>query len=109
MFGKIGDMSGMMKKAMEMKKEMGKIKEEIAGAEVKGVCDSSVEVTLSGDMKVKSIRIAPEIIQEGDVQKVEEVVFVAVSNAIEEAKKLSQERMSSLTGGLGLNIPGLFG
>jgi DNA-binding YbaB/EbfC family protein len=107
MFGKFGDMGNMMKKALEMKKEMGRIKEEIADAEVKGVCDTSVEVILSGDMNVKSIKITPELIQEGDVVKVEEMVTVAVSNALEEAKKLSQQKMQAITGGL--NIPGLFG
>jgi nucleoid-associated protein EbfC len=107
MFGKFGDMGNMMKKAMEMKKEMGKIKDEIAEMEVKGICGTSVEVTLSGDMTVKSIRIAPEVIQDGDVQKVEEMITVAVSSAIEEAKSLSQQKMQAVTGGL--NIPGLFG
>jgi nucleoid-associated protein EbfC len=107
MFGKFGDMGNMMKKAMEMKKEMGKIKEEIAETEVKGICGTSVEVTLSGDMNVKSIRIAPEVINGGDVQKVEEMITVAVSSALEEAKRLSQEKMKAVTGGL--NIPGLFG
>ena len=107
MFGKFGDMGNMMKKALEMKKEMGKVKEELSETEVKGVCGTSVEVTLSGDMDVKSIRIAPEVIHDGDVQKAEEMIAVAVSNAIEEAKKLSQQKMSAITGGL--NIPGLFG
>jgi nucleoid-associated protein EbfC len=106
MFGKIGDMGGMMKKAMEMKKEMGRIKEEIASAEVKGFCDTSVEVLLSGDMNVKSIKIAPEVIQSGDVQKIEDMVTVAMNSALVEAKKLSQQKMSAVTGGL--NIPGLF-
>ena len=107
MFGKLGDMGNMMKKAMEMKKEMGRIKDEISETEVKGVCGTSVEVTLSGDMTVKSIRIAPEVLQDGDVQKAEEMVTVAVSNAIEEAKSLSQQKMQAVTGGL--DIPGLFG
>ena len=107
MFGKIGDMSGMMKKALEMKKEMGRIKEEIAETEVKGVCENLVEVTMGGDMVVKKIRIAPELVNEGDVQKVEDMVTVAVSNAIEEAKSISQKKIAAVTGGL--NIPGLSG
>ena len=107
MFGKIGDMAGMMKKAYEMKKEFGKIQEELADIEVKGICGTSVEVTATADMKIQHIRIAPEVVNSGDAAKLEDLVLVAINNAIDEAKKISQQKMSRLTGGL--NIPGLFG
>ena len=107
MFGKLGDMGNMMKKVMEMKKEMGKIQEELAEIEVKGVCGTSVEVTATADMKIKSIKITPEIVDAGKAEEVEDVVLIAVNNALDEAQKVSKQKMMSLTGGL--NIPGLFG
>jgi len=107
MFGKIGDMGGMLKKAYEMKKEFGKIQEELAEIEVVGVCGSSVEVKASADMTIKSIKIAPETVNSGNVEEVEDMVLVAVNNALGEAKQASQQKMQRLTGGL--NIPGLFG
>ena len=107
MFGKIGDMGGMMKKAYEMKKTIGIIQEELEGIEVKGVCGSSVEVTVSADMKVKQIKIAPEVVVEGNTEKLEDLVLIAINNALDEAKKVSQQKMAQVTGGL--NIPGLFG
>ena len=107
MFGKIGDMGGMMKKAYEMKKEFGKIQEELADVEVKGICGTSVEVTASADMKIKQIRIAPEAVNSGEVEKLEDLILIAVNNALDEAKKVSQQKMTRITGGL--NIPGLFG
>lgn len=106
MFGKIGDMGGMLKKAYEMKKEMENIKEELTNVEVRGVFGSSVEVIVTGAMKVKSVKIAPEVIKEGNSEKVEDMVLIAVNNALEEAQKLAQSKMSVITGGL--NIPGLF-
>ncbi|MCF7791430.1 MAG: YbaB/EbfC family nucleoid-associated protein [Victivallales bacterium] len=107
MFGKIGDMSGMMKKALEMKNEMGKVKEEIAETEVKGVCENAVEVTLLGNMEVKKVRISPEAVNTGDVRKLEDMVTVAMGNAVQEAKELSKKKMAAVTGGM--NIPGLSG
>ena len=107
MFGKLGDMGGMMKKAMEMKKEMGKIQEELAGIEVTGVCGTSVEAIATCDMKIKSIKIAPEAVNAGKTEEIEDVVLVAVNNALDEAQKVSKQKMMRLTGGL--NIPGLSG
>ena len=106
MFGKIGDMGGMLKKAYEMKKELEKIKEQIADVEVKGFFGTSVEVVATGAMKIKSIKIAPEAVKEGNTEKIEDMVTIAVNNALDEAQKLAQSKMSVLTGGL--NIPGLF-
>ncbi|MEI6055013.1 MAG: YbaB/EbfC family nucleoid-associated protein [Lentisphaerota bacterium] len=106
MFGKIGDMGGMLKKAYEMKKEMENIKEELTNIEVHGVFGSSVQVVATGAMKIKSIKIAPEAIKEGNTEKVEDMVLIAVNNALEEAQKLAHSKMSVITGGL--NIPGLF-
>jgi DNA-binding YbaB/EbfC family protein len=106
MFGKIGDMSGMLKKVYEMKKEMESIKEELTKTEVKGSFGSSVEVIATGGMKLKSVKIDPEAVKEGDSEKIEDMVLIAVNNALEEAQKLAQSKMSVLTGGL--NIPGLF-
>jgi nucleoid-associated protein EbfC len=106
MFGKIGDMSGMIKKAMEMKKEMANIKEELETTEVSGVCGSSVQVIATGTMHIKSIKIAPECVKQGETENLEDMVLIAVNNAIDEAQKVSQSKMAAVTGGL--NIPGLF-
>ena len=107
MFGKIGDMGGMMKKAYEMKNEFGKIQEELASVEVKGVCGTSVEVTATADMKIKCIKIAPVAVNSEETEKLEDLVLIAVNNALDEAKKVSQQKMMRITGGL--NLPGLFG
>ena len=107
MFGKLGDMGGMMKKVMEMKKGMGKIQEELAEIEVKGVCGTSVEVTATCDMKIKSIKIAPETVSAGKAEEIEDLLLVAVNNALDEAQKVSKQKMMRITGGL--NLPGLFG
>ena len=107
MFGKIGDMGSMMKKAYEMKKEAEKIQKELASTEVKAGCGTSVEVIATADMKIKNIIVAPEVMASGEIKKVEETVLIAVNNALDEAKKVSQQKMMNLTGGL--NIPGLFG
>ena len=85
MFGKIGEMGGMLKKAYEMKKELEKIKEQLANVEVKGVFGTSVEAVATGAMKIKSIKIVPEAVKEGEAEKIQDMVTIAVNNALEES------------------------
>ncbi len=107
MLGKLGEMGGMLKKAQEMKKQFGKMKEELETVEVKGTSGgNNVEVIANGNMQIKSIKINPDCIKSEDSEILEEMVLSAVNNAIGEAQKAAQKQMSAITGGL--NIPGLF-
>ncbi|MCP3965236.1 MAG: YbaB/EbfC family nucleoid-associated protein [Lentisphaerae bacterium] len=105
MFGNLGEMAGLMKKAKDIQKNLKSMKEEMAKAEFSGACaDGKVEATVSGDMTVKNIKIAPEVT--ADAELLEDMVIAAVNTAINNAKNAAQERMNEATGGL--NIPGLF-
>lgn len=106
MFGKLGDMAGMMKKAQEMQRNMVAAKEELARTEVKGYCEGGkVEVVATCDMTIKRISIQQECVDPNDSDILEEQVLSAVNNAITMAKNKAQEKMSEITGGI--DIPGL--
>lgn len=106
MFGKLGDMAGMMKKAQEMQRNMKAAQEELAQTEVKGYCDGGkVEVVVTCDMTIKRINIQQECIETNDPEILEGQVLAAVNNAIAMAKNKAQEKMSEITGGI--DIPGL--
>ena len=106
MFGKLGDMAGMMKKAQEMQKNMAATQEELAQTEVKGCSDCGlVEVTATCDMTIRRINIKQECFDTNDTEIMENKVLTAVNSAIAAAKSETQVKMSELTGGL--DIPGL--
>lgn len=65
-----------------------------------------VEVTVDGKHLVKSIKINPEAIDPEDAEMLEDLITVAVNEAISNAIKTSEEEMGAITGGL--NMPGLF-
>ena len=65
-----------------------------------------VKVTISGQQKIQSIKISPEVIDPDDVELLEDLVLTAVSEAITKSQQLAAERLGGLTGGL--KIPGLF-
>ena len=65
-----------------------------------------VTVVATGDQAIRSITIKPEVIDPDDVEMLQDMILAAVNEALQKAKALSDERMSALTGGLGLP-PGL--
>ena len=101
------NVSGMIKQAQKMQEEMEKIQAEL---EVKTVEAASgggaVSVVVSGKKELESITIKPEAVDPDDVETLQDLILVAVNEAIKKADEMMAEGMSSITGGL--NIPGLF-
>jgi len=64
-----------------------------------------VKVTVNGKKDVKSVRIDQNVLNE-EVDMVEDLILAAINKAMDNADKISKDKMASLTGGL--NIPGLF-
>ena len=57
------------------------------------------------DQRVKRVKIAKEAVDPEDVETLEDLVMVAVNDALAKANETSQKRMASVTGGM--RIPGL--
>lgn len=95
-----------MKMIQQMQNRMMKIQQELEEAVVTGTAGGGVvTVTVSGQKEVKSIKIDPSAVDPDDVEMLEDLVLAAVQDAMESAQKLSEEKMSALTGGM--KIPGL--
>ncbi len=68
----------------------------------------AVEVTITGGMEIRSITLQPEVVDPEDVEMLQDLILAAVNEAIQKARDLMAERMSSITGGMGgMGIPGL--
>lgn len=105
MFGNLGEMAGLMKKAKDMKANLAKMKEGIASSEFYGTCpDEKVSVVIGGDFQVRQIKISPDAT--ADTEVLEELIKTAINSAVSSAQTNIQEKMKEATGGL--NIPGLF-
>lgn len=65
----------------------------------------AITVEMTGQQKVKSITVSQDVLSAGDVEMLQDLIVAAVNDAIEKSQELAAQRMSSLTGGLG--IPGL--
>lgn len=90
-----------------MQQDMATLQEDIEQREFTAVSGGgAVTVTVDGKHTVKSIKINPEIIDPDDAEMLEDLVTVAINEAIGNAIKTSEEEMGAITGGL--NMPGLF-
>ena len=99
-----GNMNNMMKQLKKAQENMQKKQEEIE-ATILEVDKGMVKVEITGKKEVKSITIDPELVDPDDVEMLEDLIMVAVNEAIAKADDLMNSEMGKLTGGLG--IPGL--
>lgn len=90
-----------------MQQDMAALQEDIEQREFTAVSGGgAVSVTVDGKHTVKEIKIKPEIVDPDDVEMLEDLITVAVNEAIANAVKTSENEMGAITGGL--NMPGLF-
>lgn len=105
--GGAGNMNQMLKQAQKMQADMAALQEDLEQREFTATSGGGmVEVTVDGKHLVKNIKINPEAIDPEDAEMLEDLITVAVNEAISNAIKTSEEEMGAITGGL--NMPGLF-
>ena len=108
MLGNMGNMAGMMKKVQKMQGEMAKLQEELKVRTIDvSTGGGAVKVTINGEKKILSLKIAPSAVDPTDVEMLEDLVTAAVNEAIAKVDDMMAQEMGKLTGGLNLP-PGLF-
>ncbi len=101
------NMNQMLKQAQKMQADMTALQEDLENREYTATSGGGmVEVTVDGKHLIKSIKISPDAVDPDDAEMLEDLVTVAVNEAISNAIKTSEEEMGAITGGL--NMPGLF-
>lgn len=97
-----GGLGNIMKQAQQMQANLEKAQKELAEAEVTGEAGAGmVKVTMNGRHDVKRVEISPDLLND-DKEMVEDLVAAAVNDANRRVEKMSEERMSELTSGMGL-------
>ncbi|HZR69374.1 MAG TPA: YbaB/EbfC family nucleoid-associated protein [Burkholderiales bacterium] len=101
-----GQLAGLMKQAQQMQDNMKKLQDELGSMQVEGVSGAGmVRVAMTCKHEVKRVTIDPSLLKD-DKEMLEDLVAAAMNDAAHKAEAAVQEKMSALTGGLGLP-PGL--
>ena len=101
-----GQLAGLMKQAQAMQDNLKKAQDELATIEVEGQSGAGlVKVTMTCKHDVKRVAIDASLLGE-DKDMLEDLVAAAINDAVRRVEATTQEKMSGLTGGMGLP-PGL--
>ena len=101
------DMQQLMEQARIMQQQLADAQNNMGNVEVSASAGGGmVNVTATGDMKITSISIDPEVVDPDDVSMLEDLVLTAVNAVLDKANAIANEQVAGITGGL--NIPGLF-
>ncbi len=104
------NMAAMLKEAQKLQAKMVKVQEELETKRVEGTAGGGmVTVVANGKQEIIEIKIDPEVIDPEDKEILEDLILAAIRQASERSRKLAEEEMSQMAGGMlpGLNIPGL--
>ncbi len=100
-------MNQMLKQAQKMQEDMASLQEDLEQREYTATSGGGmINVTVDGKHLIKSIKINPDAVDPEDTEMLEDLITVAVNEAINNAIKTAEEEMGAVTGGL--NIPGMF-
>ena len=95
-----------MKQVQQMQEKMARLQNELAGKTLTGASGGGmVTVTCNGKQEILSISIDKELVADGDVTMIEDLVLTAVNDALAKSRELMGEEMRAVTGGI--SIPGL--
>lgn len=104
-FGNLGDL---MKNAGKIREAVEKTTESLGQVQVEGSAGGGVVTArVNGRLELLGIRIEPQLVSEGDVELIEDLVTAAVNQAMAKGREAAAESLRSLAGGM--PIPGLGG
>jgi nucleoid-associated protein EbfC len=95
-----------MKMIQQMQTRLEKMQRELADTVVEGSAGGGVVTArVTGAREFRGIAIDPSAVDPEDVEVLEDLITVAIQDAMNRANTLAEEKMGAVTGGL--SIPGL--
>jgi hypothetical protein len=94
------------KMAQKMQADMARAQEELAVLQVEGTAGGgAVRAVATGNQELVGLTIDPDAVDPQDVEMLQDLVLAAVNDALGNARKIAEQKMAAVTGGL--RIPGL--
>lgn len=87
-----------MKMLNDLRKAQKDLAKEIVEVEAG---DGAVVVQITGELKVKSVKIDPEFVDLENIEDLEHWIQIAIRDGMAKAQEIAAEKMKPLMGGLG--------
>ncbi len=92
---------GMMGQIQKLQEQIQVVQAQLAEETVTGTAGGgAVKVTVTGDQRVKSVELDPEILKDADVEMLQDLLLAAVNNGLDASRDLASQRLGPLAGGL---------
>lgn len=99
-------LGNLAKMAQQMQAEMARVQRELESMTLEGSAGGgAVRAVVTGKQELVSVAIDPAVVDPADVETLQDLVTVAVNDALHAARVAGEQRMAAVTGGL--RIPGL--
>jgi DNA-binding YbaB/EbfC family protein len=96
-----GGLGGLMKQAQQMQKNMQQAQAELATIDVEGQAASGmVKVTMSCSHEVRRVSLDDSILS--DKEMLEDLIVLALNDAVKNVAAITEQRMSGFGAGMGL-------
>lgn len=112
MFKELGQLAGMMKNIGKVKEEMAGLQRKLAELTAEGESGAGmVKVKVNGHLEVQSVRLSDEAAKLGDREMIEDLIAAACNAALKKVRELIKDETQKMATGLGLppgmGLPGL--
>lgn len=99
----MADFMKILQQAQEMQGKFQKVQDELQQQTVSASAGGGmVTVEANGQGTIRSVKIDPSVVDKADVEMLEDLVLVAVTEVQKKAQEAAQAEMGKLTGGLNL-------
>ena len=103
------NMQGLMKQAQKMQEDMAALQEDLDAREYDIKAGGGVvTVKINGKLEIKNIELDEDIVDPDDIETLSDILTAAFNEAVKRVDADAEEVMGQITGGMGMNIPGLF-
>lgn len=100
------NMGNLARMAQQMQADMARIEKELTDLQVEGSAGGGVvRAVVTGKQEMVSVTIDPGVVDPADVEMLQDLIVAAVGDALGNARRTAEEKMSRVTGGL--RLPGL--
>ena len=95
-------MSALLAQAQQMQQQLMEAQQRLIASEVIGKAGGGlVEVTVKGSGEVVAVKIDPQVVDPSDIETLQDLIVGAMVDASKQVTAMAQERLGSLTAGLG--------
>ena len=102
----MADFMKMLQQAQELQGKLQKAREDLQQQTVRASSGGGmVTVEANGEGTIRSIKVDPSVVNASDVEMLEDLLLVAVTEAQKKAQDTAQQEMGKLTGDFPFKLP----